>query len=96
MLNLVKDGTVRAWQATGWQLIDWGPDRFLLIGRDGGWYSGAGAEVCYEAIVWNNEKIMTVGPPPEARRVQTIYHQQLRAVSNPDPAPPTALTQPAW
>ena len=67
MLNLVIDGTVRAWQATGWQLIDWGPDRILLIGRDGGWCGGAGAEVCYEAIVWSNGKILTVGPPPEAR-----------------------------
>jgi len=67
MLNLVIDGKVRAWQATGWQLIDWGPDRILLIGRDGGWCGGAGAEVCYEAIVWSNEKILTVGPDPEAR-----------------------------
>ena len=67
MLNLVIDGTVRVWQATGWKLIDWGQDRILLIGRDGGWCGGAGAEVCYEAIVWSNGKILTVGPAPEAR-----------------------------
>ena len=35
MLNLIVDGAVRAWQATGWRLIEWGPDRILLIGRDG-------------------------------------------------------------
>ena len=65
MLNLVINGETMAWQATGWRLIDWGPDRILLIGRDGGWCGGAGAEVCYEALVWSNGKILTVGPEPE-------------------------------
>ena len=67
MLNLIVEGQVRAWQATGWQMIDWGPDRVLLIGRDGGWCGGAGAEVCYEALIWSNGKILTVGPAPELR-----------------------------
>ena len=65
MLNLVVNGETMAWQATGWRLIDWGPDRILLIGRDGGWCGGAGAEVCYEALVWSNGKVLTVGPAPE-------------------------------
>ena len=67
MLNLVIDGAVSAWQATGWRLVDWGPDRILLIGRDGGWCGGAGAEVCYEAVVWSNGRILSVGPAPEPR-----------------------------
>lgn len=67
MLNLIVEGQVRAWQATGWQLIDWGPDRILLIGRDGGWCGGARAEVCYEALIWSDGRILTVGPPPELR-----------------------------
>jgi hypothetical protein len=67
MLNLVLDGKISAWQATGWKLIEWGPDRILLIGRDGGWCGGAGAEVCYEAVVWSNGKFLTVGPAPERR-----------------------------
>jgi len=67
MLNLVVDGAVHAWQATGWRLIEWRPDRILLIGRDGGWCGGAGAEVCYEALVWSNGRILTVGPAPETR-----------------------------
>ena len=65
MLHVVVEGEVKSWQATGWKLIDWGPDRILLIGRDGGWCGGAGAEVCYEAIVWSNGKALTVGPGPE-------------------------------
>ncbi|WP_050932162.1 hypothetical protein [Aestuariivita boseongensis] len=65
MLNLIVNGETMAWQATGWRLIDWGPDRILLIGRDGGWCGGAGAEVCYEALVWSNGKMLTVGPAPE-------------------------------
>ena len=65
MVNLIVDGETKAWQATGWRLIDWGPDRILLIGRDGSWCGGAGAEVCYEALVWSNGKILTVGPTPE-------------------------------
>ncbi|MFK7978271.1 MAG: hypothetical protein AB8C02_19205 [Halioglobus sp.] len=67
MLNLIIDGTVRAWQATGWRLIEWGPDVVLLIGRDGGWCGGAGAEVCYEALVWSDGRILSVGPAPESR-----------------------------
>jgi hypothetical protein len=67
MLNLIVDGTVHAWQATGWKLIEWGPDQILLIGRDGGWCGGAGAEVCYEALVWSNGRILTVGATPEMR-----------------------------
>jgi hypothetical protein len=67
MLNLVLDDKISAWQATGWRLIEWGPDRILLIGRDGGWCGGAGAEVCYEAVVWSNGKFLTVGPAPESR-----------------------------
>jgi hypothetical protein len=67
MLNLIVNGNISAWQATGWELIDWGPDRILLIGRDGGWCGGAGAEVCYEAVVWSNGKFLTVGPAPESR-----------------------------
>ncbi|OSQ52425.1 hypothetical protein [Marivita geojedonensis] len=65
MLNLVVNGETMAWQTTGWRLLDWGPDRILLIGRDGGWCGGAGAEVCYEALVWSNDRILTVGPAPE-------------------------------
>ena len=67
MLNLIVDGKISAWQATGWKLIEWGPDRILLVGRDGGWCGGAGAEVCYEAVVWSNGKFLTVGPAPESR-----------------------------
>lgn len=67
MLNLVVDGVVRAWQSTGWQVIEWGPDTILLIGRDGGWCGGAGAEVCYEALVWSSGQVLTVGPAPELR-----------------------------
>lgn len=67
MLNLVVNGATMAWQATGWRLIDWGPDSILLIGHDGGWCGGAGAEVCYEALVWSNGRILTVGPPPETQ-----------------------------
>lgn len=67
MLNLVVDGAATAWQATGWRLVDWGTDTILLIGRDGGWCGGAGAEVCYEAVNWSNGKFLTVGPAPEQR-----------------------------
>ena len=67
MLNLIVDGEISAWQATGWRIIEWGPDRILLIGRDGGWCGGAGAQVCYEALVWSDGRILTVGPAPETR-----------------------------
>lgn len=65
MLNLIVGDATYAWQATGWRLIDWGPDRILLIGRDGGWCGGSGAEVCYEAVVWSGDRLLTVGDAPE-------------------------------
>jgi hypothetical protein len=65
MINLVVNGETMAWQTTGWRLIDWGLDRMLLVGRDGGWCGGAGAEVCYEALLWSNDRILTVGPELE-------------------------------
>jgi len=53
------------WQATGHRILDWGQDRILLIARDGGWCGGAGAERCYEALVWSNGRFLTVMPPYE-------------------------------
>lgn len=67
MLNVVVEGQTLAWQATGWRLEEWGPQTILLIGRDGGWCGGAGAQVCFEAITWSGEQILTVGPAPEER-----------------------------
>lgn len=66
-LNLVVGDRIWSWQTTGWRLVDWGPSRILLIGRDGGWCGGAGSEVCFEALVWSDGKILTVGPAPESR-----------------------------
>jgi hypothetical protein len=67
MLHLVAEGKVYSWQATGWRLLEWGPDVILLIGRDGGWCGGAGTEVCYEAVVWSDGRPLTVGEPPQRR-----------------------------
>ncbi|TPE53802.1 hypothetical protein [Amaricoccus solimangrovi] len=62
-LHAVVGDRVTSWQATGWRLIDWGEDRILLIGRDGGWCGGIGAERCYEAVVWSDGRFLSVAPP---------------------------------
>lgn len=67
MLHVIAQGQVTSWQVTGWQVVEWGPDSILLLGRDGGWCGGAGAEVCYEAVVWSNGRPLTVGPVPAQR-----------------------------
>jgi len=67
MLHLVVGDRIWSWQATGWRLVDWGPSRILLIGRDGGWCGGAGSEVCFEALVWSDGRILTVRPAREVR-----------------------------
>ena len=67
LLNVVAEGTVTSWQATGWQIVSWGPNDILLLSRDGAWCDGSGAEVCYEAVVWSDGRPLTVGPPPETR-----------------------------
>ena len=65
MLHAIIGETVTSWQATGWRLIDWNGDTILLIGRDGGWCGGIGAEWCYEALNWLDGRYMTVMPAQE-------------------------------
>jgi hypothetical protein len=43
-------------------MIDWEGRPILLIARDGGWCGGAGAQVCYEAVLWSHGKMLTVMP----------------------------------
>ena len=62
MLHAVVGDGVTSWQATGWQVIDWGQARILLIGRDGGWCGGIGAEACFEALNWSDGRFLTVMP----------------------------------
>ncbi|MGF1447456.1 MAG: hypothetical protein ACFBRM_14835 [Pikeienuella sp.] len=56
----------RSWrfQAEGWRLVDWDGRPILLIARDGGWCGGAGAQLCYEAVVWSGGEMLTVMPRP--------------------------------
>jgi hypothetical protein len=63
MLHAVIGEESWSFQSTGWRMLDWGPARILLIGRDGGWCGGSGAEVCFEAVNWSFGRMMTVMPP---------------------------------
>lgn len=64
MLHTIVGGAVDSVQATGWRLIAWDDEvPILLIGRDGGWCGGAGAQVCFEAVNWSMGQRMTVMPP---------------------------------
>jgi hypothetical protein len=51
-----------SYQAEDWRITDWDGRPILLIMRDGGWCGGAGAQVCYEAVVWNHGDMLTVMP----------------------------------
>jgi hypothetical protein len=62
MLHAIVDDEVWSFQAEGWRMIDWDGRPILLIARDGGWCGGAGAQVCYEAVVWSHGKMLTVMP----------------------------------
>lgn len=66
MLHAVVGEVVTSWQVTGWRVIDWNQDRILLLGRDGGWCGGIGAERCYEANVWSDGRFLTMAPPEDA------------------------------
>ncbi|MEO1676786.1 MAG: hypothetical protein AAFU80_01350 [Pseudomonadota bacterium] len=65
MLHAVVGEEVASFQATGWRVIDWDGMPILLIGRDGGWCGGAGAQVCFEAVNWSMGDMLTVMPPVE-------------------------------
>ena len=64
-LHAVIDGKSFTFQAEGWRMIDWGGRPILLIARDGGWCGGAGAQGCFEAVVWSHGDMLTVMPPVE-------------------------------
>lgn len=51
-----------SYQSEGWRMIDWDGRPILLIARDGGWCGGAGAQLCYEAVVWSHGDMLTVMP----------------------------------
>ncbi|MCV2863974.1 hypothetical protein [Defluviimonas sp. WL0075] len=73
MLHAVVGDTVTSWQATGWQVIDWGQSRIVLIGRDGGWCGGIGAETCFEALTWSDGRFLTVMPTAPAPTATAPY-----------------------
>ncbi|MCV2867629.1 hypothetical protein OEW28_03190 [Defluviimonas sp. WL0002] len=74
MLHAVVGDRVESWQATGWQVIDWGQARILLIGRDGGWCGGAGSQACFEALNWSDGRFLTVMPgQPEPASATAPY-----------------------
>jgi hypothetical protein len=54
----------RSWefQAEGWTMLEWDGRPILMVARDGGWCGGAGAQQCYEAIVWSFGEMLTVMP----------------------------------
>ena len=63
-LHAVVGDTVSTFQAEGWRVIDWDGRPILLVARDGGWCGGAGAQLCFEAVVWSHGEMLTVMPAP--------------------------------
>jgi len=62
-LHAIVGDDVWSFQAEDWRMIDWDGRPILLVARDGLWCGGdAGAQVCYEAIVWSHGKMLTVMP----------------------------------
>jgi hypothetical protein len=56
----------RSWrfQAEGWRMMEWDDRPILMIARDGVWCGGAGAQLCFEAVVWSDGEMLTVMPAP--------------------------------
>lgn len=52
------------WRALDWRLVEWGPDRVLMMMREGDICGAATPEVCYEAAIWRNGRFLTAGPIP--------------------------------
>lgn len=63
MVHAVIGDESWSFQAEGWRMIDWDNRPILLIARDGGWCGGAGAQICYEAVVWSHGEKLSVMPP---------------------------------
>ncbi|MAT95437.1 MAG: hypothetical protein CME59_22950 [Halioglobus sp.] len=62
MLHAIVHGAVFSWQVNGWRIVDWGEDKVLLLAQDGTECGGHGYQPCYEAVVFNAHRPMTVRP----------------------------------
>lgn len=62
----VHEGYVTTtWRALDWQVVEWGPDKVLLMMREGDVCGAWSAETCYEAAVWKGGRFLTAGPIPQ-------------------------------
>ena len=64
-IHAIVDRERFGWVAYSWTVVDWETSRILLLSRHGDICgSPATDDPCYEALVWNGDRFLTVAPPP--------------------------------
>lgn len=53
-----------SWVAFSWTVVDWQTSRILLLSRHSDICRTGPDQPCYEALVWNGERFVSVGPSP--------------------------------
>ena len=64
-LQVHEGGATTTWRALDWRLVEWGPDRVLMMMREGDVCGASTPEICYEAAIWRNGRFLTAGPIPQ-------------------------------
>lgn len=59
-LVAVVEGKAFRFLVKGWRVVEWGPDRVLLIAIHGYECGGTNLRRCYEALVWSEGRFATV------------------------------------
>ncbi|MGF1623553.1 MAG: hypothetical protein ACFCVH_01605 [Alphaproteobacteria bacterium] len=64
-IHAIVDGQRFGWVAYSWTVVEWETSRILLLSRHGTICgSPATDDACYEALVWNGNRFLSVAPPP--------------------------------
>lgn len=64
-IHAIVNGERFSWAAYSWTVVEWETSTILLLSRHGDlWGSPATDDACYEALVWNGNRFLSVAPPP--------------------------------
>jgi hypothetical protein len=62
-ISAIVDGERFSWVAYSWTVVDWEASRILLLSRHGDICATGPDDPCYEALVWNGDRFVSVAPP---------------------------------
>jgi hypothetical protein len=65
MIHVIVGDVQSDYLVQGYELLNWGGRTILLLALHGTNCNGIGADPCFEALVWNGDRFMSVRAPAE-------------------------------